>query len=67
MGALPNAGDYVEFSIEDTPWTDNIFTPKFEVINGKVAIPSELGWGVTINSEWLDGAVKRVSTIETDK
>ncbi|MDR8391064.1 mandelate racemase/muconate lactonizing enzyme family protein [Aliifodinibius sp. S!AR15-10] len=64
MGALPNAGDYVEFSIEDTPWAENIFAPEFEVIDGKVAIPSGPGWGVTINDNWLDGAKKRVSTVE---
>jgi L-alanine-DL-glutamate epimerase-like enolase superfamily enzyme len=61
MGAIPNAGDYVEFSIEPTPWTDNLFTPVLEVRDGKVMIPNEPGWGVTVNPDWLAGAELRVS------
>ena len=61
MGAIPNAWTFVEFSIENTPWTDKLFSPALEVKEGKVMIPSEPGWGATINPEWLAKAQKQVS------
>jgi L-alanine-DL-glutamate epimerase-like enolase superfamily enzyme len=61
MGAIPNAGNYIEFSIEPTPWTDNLFTPALEVRDGKVMIPDAPGWGVTVNPEWLEKAEYHVS------
>jgi L-alanine-DL-glutamate epimerase-like enolase superfamily enzyme len=56
MGAIPNAGPYVEFSIEPTPWTDNLYTPALEVRDGQVYIPDGPGWGVRINPDWLAAA-----------
>jgi L-alanine-DL-glutamate epimerase-like enolase superfamily enzyme len=56
MGALPNAGRYVEFSIEDTPWTDNLYSPALTAHDGMVMIPDGPGWGVEINPEWLASA-----------
>jgi L-alanine-DL-glutamate epimerase-like enolase superfamily enzyme len=61
MGAIPNAGPYVEFSIEPTRWTDDLFTPVLEVVDGRVMIPDGPGWGVTINPDWLARAEYRVS------
>ncbi|HPP00831.1 MAG TPA: mandelate racemase/muconate lactonizing enzyme family protein [bacterium] len=63
MGAIPNAGDYVEFSIESTPWTDGLYHPALEVKDGHVAIPSGPGWGVTINPAWLAKAERQVSDL----
>lgn len=63
MGAIPNAGDYVEFSIEQTPWTDELFAPSLQVREGKVAIPSGPGWGVEVNSDWLKTADIQASNI----
>jgi L-alanine-DL-glutamate epimerase-like enolase superfamily enzyme len=44
---------YLEFSIEEAdyyPWQENLFLGNpFKVEGGKVTIPSEPGWGVTIN------------------
>ncbi|MDA1192020.1 MAG: mandelate racemase/muconate lactonizing enzyme family protein [Candidatus Poribacteria bacterium] len=53
MGAIPNAGNYVEFSIEPTSWTDGLYSRALEVVDGKVAIPDAPGWGVTVNPDWL--------------
>lgn len=53
MGALPNAGDYVEYSIEKTPWTDGLFDPPLKVEEGRVAIPAGPGWGVRLNPQVL--------------
>jgi len=61
LGAIPNAGDYLEFSIEHTDWTDDLFFPALRCRDGKVQIPDGPGWGVTINEEWLEKAERRVS------
>ncbi len=53
MGAIPNAGPHVEFSIEPMPEVDNLFTPALEVVDGRVQIPEAPGWGVTLNPDWL--------------
>jgi len=44
MGAIPNAGPYIEFSIEPTPWAEGLYAPALEVREGKVAIPDGPGW-----------------------
>jgi len=35
----------------------------FKVSNGKVRIPSDPGWGVTINPDWLAKAKRQLSSI----
>jgi len=42
MAALPNAGPFVEFTIEPTRWTEELYHPALEVRNGEVAIPEGL-------------------------
>ncbi len=61
MGAIPNAGPHVEFSIESNPWTQDLFTPALEVKDGQVMIPDQPGWGVTLNPSWLAKAKRQVS------
>lgn len=61
LGGIPNAGDYLEFSIEPTPWTDGLLRPALEVRDGQVAIPPGPGWGVEIDPQWLADAEFRVS------
>jgi L-alanine-DL-glutamate epimerase-like enolase superfamily enzyme len=56
MGAIPNAGPHVEFSIEPTPNLDHLYTPALEVQDGRVQIPDAPGWGVTLNPDWLSKA-----------
>ena len=60
LGALENAGNYLEFSIEDEsyyPWQHDLFVnPPFHVEDGHVAIPSDPGWGVEINPNWLNNS-----------
>ncbi len=64
MGAIPNAGPYIEFSIEPTPWTDNLYYPALEVKDGQVAIPDGPGWGVEINPDWLAEAEYCASSLD---
>jgi len=59
--AIPNFGDHVEFTIEDDPWTRNLYEPALEVRDGKVAVPANPGWGVKISSDWLAKARREVS------
>jgi L-alanine-DL-glutamate epimerase-like enolase superfamily enzyme len=61
LGAIPNAGPYMEFSIEPTNWTKDLYHPLPEVHDGKVAIPDGPGWGVTINQAWLTTAERNIS------
>jgi L-alanine-DL-glutamate epimerase-like enolase superfamily enzyme len=61
LGAIPNAGNYVEYSIEDTPWSDRLFEPGFKVIDGTVRIPDGPGWGITVSQDWFDQAERESS------
>ena len=61
LGAIPNAGPHVEFSIEPTDWTKDLYNPMPEVRDGKVAIPDGPGWGVTVNPKWLEAAERNIS------
>ncbi len=67
MGAIANAGAYVEFSIEPTayyPWQQGLFSPALEARDGKVQIPDGPGWGVEINPAWLATAAHRISRLD---
>jgi L-alanine-DL-glutamate epimerase-like enolase superfamily enzyme len=65
LGAIPNAGKYLEFSIEGPdyyPWQQGLFLgDPFAIHAGRVRISSEPGWGITINPRWLDAAKYQVS------
>ena len=61
LAAIPNAGPYLEFSIEPSGWTDGLYTPALEVVDGAVAVPEGPGWGVQINPDWLEKAQYQLS------
>jgi L-alanine-DL-glutamate epimerase-like enolase superfamily enzyme len=61
LGAIANAGKYVEYSIEKTPWADAFYEPKLRVVDGQVAIPRAPGWGVRIREDWFPGTKRQVS------
>ena len=59
MGAIQNAGPYVEFSIEGAdyyPWDRGLYEPVLIARDGKVQIPDGPGWGVELNQAWLNQA-----------
>ena len=64
MGAIPNAGPHIEFSIEPRAWTEGLYSPALEVRDGAVQIPDGPGWGVEINTEWLAAAERQVSELD---
>jgi L-alanine-DL-glutamate epimerase-like enolase superfamily enzyme len=69
LRAIPNAGRYLELSIEGEdyyPWQDGLFLgDPYRVDGGHVTVPDAPGWGVEINPAWLDRATWRVSEAGT--
>ena len=64
LRAIPNAGPYLELSIEGAdyyPWQDGLYDPPLEVVDGAVAMPPGPGWGVEVSPAWLAGAEHRAS------
>jgi L-alanine-DL-glutamate epimerase-like enolase superfamily enzyme len=65
LRAIPNAGKYLEFSIEGEdyyPWQTGLFLgDPYRIKDGKATVTDQPGWGVEINPAWLEGAEYRVS------
>jgi L-alanine-DL-glutamate epimerase-like enolase superfamily enzyme len=63
MAAIPNAGPFVEFPIEEgvNQPREGLYRPQLKVVDGKVRIPEGPGWGVEIEPNWLSGADYRMS------
>lgn len=68
LKALPNAGRYLELSIEGSdyyPWQEGLFLgDPYRVEDGHVTVPDAPGWGVEVNPDWLSGADWRESVVE---
>jgi len=56
LAAIPNAGPFLEYSIEDAPWAQELYEPALEVVDGDVPIPAGAGWGVRVSPAWLESA-----------
>jgi L-alanine-DL-glutamate epimerase-like enolase superfamily enzyme len=69
LAALPNAGPYLELSIEGAdyyPWQTDLFLgDPFAVTAGTMAVPEAPGWGVEINPRWLEKATYKKSAADT--
>jgi len=67
LTAIPNAGPYLELSIEGEdyyPWQQDLFlNDPFAVENGCVTVTDQPGWGINLNPEWLNSADYQVSEI----
>ena len=67
LGAIPNAGKYLEFSIEEEdyyPWQYGLFLgDPYRIEDGRATIPDAPGWGIEINPAWLEKAKHRASEI----
>ena len=65
LKAIPNAGKYLEFSIEGLdyyPWQDGLFLgDPFRIEDGQASVTDTPGWGVEIDPAWLDRAQYQVS------
>lgn len=64
LKAIPNAGKYLEFSIEEEdyyPWQYGLFLgDPYRIEDGKATVSDQPGWGVEINPAWLESAQYRV-------
>jgi L-alanine-DL-glutamate epimerase-like enolase superfamily enzyme len=62
LAAAPNAGPFVEFSIEeDANAGEALYSPAIKVVDGRVKIPDGPGWGIRINPAWLEQAAHQKS------
>ena len=66
LRAIPNAGKYLEFSIEGAdyyPWQEGLYveTP-YEIENGHATVSDRPGWGIEIDPEWLARSTYQSST-----
>lgn len=68
LGAIPNAGKYLEFSIEGPdyyPWQEGLYVKSpYDIEDGKATIPSEPGWGVEIAPAWLEKSRYQISELD---
>jgi L-alanine-DL-glutamate epimerase-like enolase superfamily enzyme len=68
LRAIPNAGKYLEFSIEGPdyyPWQYGLFrNDPYGIHEGKAMVTDAPGWGVEINPEWLARSTYQVSEAE---
>ena len=66
LRAIPNAGKYLEFSIEGAdyyPWQQDLFveTP-YTIESGHARVTDKPGWGVEISPEWLAQSAYQISS-----
>ena len=65
LRAIPNAGPYLELSIEGPdyyPWQQDLFVESpYAVQDGQVTVTDAPGWGVQIHPDWLAAAQHQVS------
>jgi len=68
LRAIPNAGPYLEFSIEVEdyyPWQYGLFVgDPYKVDGGRVTVTDMPGWGIEISPDWLSAATHRESRLE---
>lgn len=67
LRAIPNAGKYLEFSIEGPdyyPWQEGLFLgDPYRITEGKAHVPDAPGWGIEINPDFLSKATYRKSEL----
>ena len=67
LGAIGNAGKYLEFSIEGPdyyPWQEGLFSRSpYDIVDGHATIPDAPGWGVEISPQWLGAASHQISEL----
>ncbi len=65
LRAIPNAGKYLEFSIEGKdyyPWQQGLFvSDPYEIRDGKATVTDVPGWGAEPHPDWLANAVYQLS------
>lgn len=66
LRAIPNAGKYLEFSIEGAdyyPWQEGLFVQSPYVIeDGHTRVTDAPGWGVEVSPDWLARSLYQISS-----
>ncbi|MDF1774522.1 MAG: mandelate racemase/muconate lactonizing enzyme family protein [Rhizobiaceae bacterium] len=67
LRAIPNAGKYLEFSIEGEdyyPWQDDLFVESpYAIRDGKATVTDAPGWGVEVSPQWLEKSHYQISQL----
>ncbi len=67
LRAIPNAGKYLEFSIEGQdyyPWQEGLFLgDPYRIEDGHATVTDAPGWGIEIDPEWLARSEYKVSSL----
>ena len=67
LRAIPNAGKYLEFSIEGAdyyPWQQGLFVQDpYTITDGQAVVTDAPGWGVEISPDWLARATYQKSDL----
>lgn len=67
LRAIPNAGKYLEFSIEGQdyyPWQDGLFVESpYTIENGQARVSEAPGWGIDISPDWLAKSSYQISAL----
>ncbi len=67
LRAIPNAGKYLEFSIEGPdyyPWQQELYVAfPYRIEDGQALVTDAPGWGVEIHPEWLSRSRYQISTV----
>ena len=67
LRAIPNAGKYLEFSIEGAdyyPWQQGLYrNDPYAITDGCVTLTDQPGWGVEIHPDWLSAACHQQSRL----
>ncbi|MFT6091866.1 mandelate racemase/muconate lactonizing enzyme family protein [Sulfitobacter sp.] len=68
LRAIPNAGKYLEFSIEGPdyyPWQYDLFVENpYEIKDGQACVTDAPGWGVEISPQWLARSAYQISELQ---
>jgi L-alanine-DL-glutamate epimerase-like enolase superfamily enzyme len=71
MAASPNAGNFLEHTIEDDAGINRLaaamYEPQLVVREGRVRVPDEPGWGIRITPAWLEAAERRLSEAKSPR
>jgi L-alanine-DL-glutamate epimerase-like enolase superfamily enzyme len=61
LAAIPNAGAFMEYSIEPGGQKTDLYSPALLARGGALKVPDGPGWGVTVLPDWLAKATRTAS------
>jgi L-alanine-DL-glutamate epimerase-like enolase superfamily enzyme len=61
VAAMPACTQYQEWGIENNAWTEDLYGPMPQVVDGLVTLSDRPGWGVDISPTVLNTFEKQIS------